>query len=211
MSGVATAAFRAAKAALRVELKSRIANIPHEELNRQSKIITEKVLESARFKSSHRVSIYLSIKNEIRVETAGILEQIFKQEKECFVPKFTPNTHQMSLLKIFSLEDYAKLIADDWEIKPPTDEDLQREDATAVTDKYHGGLDLMIVPGLAFTVQGHRLGGGKGYYDAYIQNHSHDPSGRPYTIGIAFKEQILYSIPCDVHDFIVDEVVYSDN
>lgn len=74
-----------------------------------------------------------------------------------------------------------------------------------------GGLDLMIVPGLAFTKRGHRLGGGKGYYDVYVQNCSHDPHGRPYTIGLAFKEQILHSIPTDVHDFMVDEVIYPDN
>lgn len=74
-----------------------------------------------------------------------------------------------------------------------------------------GGLDLMIVPGLAFTKKGHRLGGGKGYYDVYVQNCSHDPHGRPYTIGLAFNEQILHSIPTDVHDFMVDEVIYPDS
>ncbi|KFM74430.1 5-formyltetrahydrofolate cyclo-ligase, partial [Stegodyphus mimosarum] len=169
MTGTATAALRAAKAALRGELKKRIASIPHEEQFRQSKIVTEKVLENARFKGSHRISIYLSINEEIRVQTAGILEQIFKQDKECFVPKFTPNSHTMAMLKIHSLEDYAKLVADNWEVKPPTGEDMKREDASST-----GGLDLMIVPGLAFTKRGHRLGGGKGYYDVYVQNCSHD-------------------------------------
>ncbi|GFS29390.1 5-formyltetrahydrofolate cyclo-ligase [Trichonephila inaurata madagascariensis] len=232
MSGVATGALRAAKAALRGELRKRIASIPHEELSRQSKLVTEKVLEHSRFKSSRRVSLYLSINEEIRVQTWGILEQMLEQDKECFVPKFYPNSHQMTMLKVYSLEDYAKLVADDWTVKPPCDEDLQREDA-ATTEDYAklvaddwtvkppcdedlqredaattGGLDLMIVPGLGFTKRGHRLGGGKGYYDAYIQNCSLDPHGRPYTISLAFKEQILHSIPCDVHDFMVDEVIY---
>lgn len=205
MSGVATGALRAAKAALRGELRKRIASIPHEELSRQSKLVTEKVLEHSRFKSSRRVSLYLSINEEIRVQTWGILEQMLEQDKECFVPKFYPNSHQMTMLKVYSLEDYAKLVADDWTVKPPSEEDLQREDAAST-----GGLDLMIVPGLGFTKRGHRLGGGKGYYDAYIQNCSLDPHGRPYTISLAFKEQILHSIPCDVHDFMVDEVIYPD-
>ncbi|GFQ95675.1 5-formyltetrahydrofolate cyclo-ligase [Trichonephila clavata] len=205
MSGVATGALRAAKAALRGELRKRIASIPHEELSRQSKLVTEKVLEHSRFKSSRRVSLYLSINEEIRVQTWGILEQMLEQDKECFVPKFYPNSHQMTMLKVYSLEDYAKLVADDWTVKPPCDEDLQREDAAST-----GGLDLMIVPGLGFTKRGHRLGGGKGYYDAYIQNCSLDPHGRPYTISLAFKEQILHSIPCDVHDFMVDEVIHPD-
>ncbi|XP_055933363.1 5-formyltetrahydrofolate cyclo-ligase-like [Argiope bruennichi] len=206
MSGVATGALRAAKAALRSELRKRIASISHEELSRQSKLVTEKVLENPRFKSSHRVSLYLSIPEEIRVQTWGILEQMLEQDKECFVPKFYPNSHHMTFLKVYSMEDYAKLVADDWTVKPPSEEDLQREDASTT-----GGLDLMIVPGLAFTKRGHRLGGGKGYYDAYIQNCSLDPHGRPYTISPAFKEQILHSIPCDVHDFMVDEVIYPDD
>lgn len=37
----------------------------------------------------------------------------------------------MSMLKLHSLEDYAKLVADNWEVKPPTDEDLEREDASS--------------------------------------------------------------------------------
>lgn len=37
----------------------------------------------------------------------------------------------MSMLKLHSLEDYAKLVADNWEVKPPTDEDLKREDASS--------------------------------------------------------------------------------
>lgn len=36
----------------------------------------------------------------------------------------------MAMLKIYSLEDYAKLVADNWEVMPPTDEDLKREDAS---------------------------------------------------------------------------------
>ncbi|GBM09364.1 hypothetical protein AVEN_184074-1 [Araneus ventricosus] len=88
MSGVATGALRVAKAALRSELRKRIASISHEELSRQSKLVTEKVLENSRFKSSHRVSLYLSIPEEIRVQTWGILEQMLEQDKECFVPKF---------------------------------------------------------------------------------------------------------------------------
>lgn len=36
----------------------------------------------------------------------------------------------MTFLKVYSMEDYAKLVADDWTVKPPSDEDLKREDAS---------------------------------------------------------------------------------
>lgn len=73
-----------------------------------------------------------------------------------------------------------------------------------------GGLDLMIVPGLAFTSSGQRLGSGKGYYDFYLDRCQHDPHGRPYTIGLALRQQIFRSLPMDVHDVELDEVIYPD-
>lgn len=206
MTSAANAALRAAKHAVRVELKKRLALMSHEEKLRQSNLVTEKLFLNERFKGSRRVSIYLSIDQEIRIQTAGILNHIFNDGKECFVPKFTPNSHDVAMLKLHSLEDYAKLLVEKWDIKPPTEEDMNREEALST-----GGLDLMIVPGLAFTRRGHRIGGGKGYYDAFVQRCSHDPHGRPYTIGLAFIEQILHSIPVDEHDFMVDEVIFPDS
>ena len=49
-----------------------------------------------------------------------------------------------------------------WNIKQPSDDDI-REEALE-----NGGLDLMLVPGMAFTEDGKRLGRGKGYYDTYL-------------------------------------------
>jgi 5-formyltetrahydrofolate cyclo-ligase len=63
---------------------------------------------------------------------------------------------------------------------------------------------LLIVPGLAFTKLGDRLGRGKGYYDRYLENF------KGVTIGVAFNEQILEELPLDSHDrklnFVVSEV-----
>jgi 5-formyltetrahydrofolate cyclo-ligase len=62
-------------------------------------------------------------------------------------------------------------------------------------------LDLVLVPGVAFDLQGHRLGRGKGYYDRLLTN------VRGVKCGIAFDEQIVDAVPVgplDVHlDFIV--------
>lgn len=50
-----------------------------------------------------------------------------------------------------------------WKIKQPI-EDEPREEAL----EHPQGLDLVLVPGLAFTRAGERLGRGKGYYDSYL-------------------------------------------
>jgi 5-formyltetrahydrofolate cyclo-ligase len=68
-------------------------------------------------------------------------------------------------------------------------------------------LDLVIVPGLAFTTNGHRLGRGKGYYDSFLKKCSGVQERPPYTIALAFNEQIVPSIPVDTHDFVIDAVV----
>jgi 5-formyltetrahydrofolate cyclo-ligase len=55
--------------------------------------------------------------------------------------------------------------------------------------------DLILVPGLAFTKNGERLGYGKGYYDATLSVHS-----LPRAHGIAFREQEALTLPTDAHD-----------
>ena len=64
-------------------------------------------------------------------------------------------------------------------------------------------IDLVIVPGLAFTRDGQRLGQGGGYYDRYL------PLLRPdcITIGVCFDEQIVPDVPGEVHDQRVSRVV----
>ena len=65
-------------------------------------------------------------------------------------------------------------------------------------------IDVMIVPGVAFTRQGARCGRGKGFYDKYLSH-----SGfRAYTIGVCFPCQIVESLPTEPHDKTLDKVIY---
>jgi 5-formyltetrahydrofolate cyclo-ligase len=68
----------------------------------------------------------------------------------------------------------------------------------------------MIVPGVAFTESGHRLGHGRGYYDSYLERCLLHPQGPPFTLGLGFKQQIVSNIPCDDHDVKLDEVIFAD-
>ncbi|MCL2503004.1 MAG: 5-formyltetrahydrofolate cyclo-ligase [Coriobacteriia bacterium] len=65
------------------------------------------------------------------------------------------------------------------------------------------GIDAIIVPGVAFDAQGHRLGQGGGYYDRLL------PAVRSdcLLIGYAFDEQLVPEIPCETHDMRVDVVI----
>ena len=55
-------------------------------------------------------------------------------------------------------------------------------------------LDLILVPGIAFDLSGHRLGRGKGFYDRLLATILGP------TCGVAFDQQIVRQIPVEPHD-----------
>ena len=65
-------------------------------------------------------------------------------------------------------------------------------------------IDAMIVPGVAFTREGARLGRGKGFYDKYLSRNGF----RAYTIGVCYPCQVVEELPSEPHDKILDEVIY---
>ncbi len=66
-------------------------------------------------------------------------------------------------------------------------------------------LDAVIVPGVAFDKKGNRLGRGKGYYDRFLAS----LPKRTFSVGLAFRQQILPSIPLLRHDISVDKTVFA--
>lgn len=66
------------------------------------------------------------------------------------------------------------------------------------------------MPGLGFDKNGNRLGRGKGFYDTYLERCKAHPKGKPYTIALAFKEQLCAEVPVGEHDILIDEVIYED-
>jgi 5-formyltetrahydrofolate cyclo-ligase len=63
---------------------------------------------------------------------------------------------------------------------------------------------LFLVPGLAFSRGGHRLGRGRGFYDRFLRNLTARNRGgapRPLILGTAFSCQILAAVPSDENDF----------
>ena len=64
-------------------------------------------------------------------------------------------------------------------------------------------IDLMVVPGVAFTASGDRLGRGKGYYDKYLSREGF----RAYCVGVCYAHQLLEQLPTEPHDKQMDMVV----
>ena len=82
-----------------------------------------------------------------------------------------------------------------WNIREP-----QADSGTLVEP---GAIDLILIPGLAFSPGGGRLGRGAGFYDRLLAR----PGWRAFKIGICFDCQLAADLPVEAHDHAVDCVV----
>ena len=67
-------------------------------------------------------------------------------------------------------------------------------------------IEAVVVPGVAFTLDGARLGRGKGFYDKYMSQKGFKAS----KIGVCFRCQLVDAIPCEEHDIMMDTVLYNN-
>ncbi len=65
-------------------------------------------------------------------------------------------------------------------------------------------IDTVLVPGMAFDTEGHRLGRGKGYYDRFLTSLTRP---LPQLIGVCFDFQKVDFVPTESFDVSVDVVV----
>ncbi|XP_074036989.1 methenyltetrahydrofolate synthetase isoform X1 [Leptinotarsa decemlineata] len=191
-------AVKLAKAALRKEIEKRLAGLSPEDRNRQSEIIRNKLFALPQFQKSKNVSIFLSL--DVEVDTEPIVRKIFEDGKKCFVPRY--NKKGMEMVELYSMEDWENLPVTKWNIKQPSFKDERRNALEA-------GLDLIICPGVAFTVDGKRLGHGGGYYDRFLRHVSETQAVPPSVVAVALKEQIVDDVPTEETDFKIEQVLHA--
>jgi 5-formyltetrahydrofolate cyclo-ligase len=78
-----------------------------------------------------------------------------------------------------------------------------REPAASCVEMPPDDFDLILVPGVAFDLNGNRLGRGKGFYDRLLQKI------RCKKAGVCFDAQLLQKIPAEPHDAKVDFILTS--
>lgn len=118
----------------------------------------------------------------------------------------------MEMLRIYDVEDLGALPSGMWGIREPeqarSGSQGLRENALDV------GLDLILMPGVAFDRSFSRLGYGKGYYDKFIstykiKSHSRATHASPILLGLALEEHVLDAgtIPVGDMDWPVHGIV----
>eukprot|EP00050_Salpingoeca_kvevrii_P016688 m.57688 g.57688 ORF g.57688 m.57688 type:complete len:222 (-) comp7095_c0_seq2:49-714(-) len=194
MSGVHTL-----KRALRRELKARLAAMTAAQRAQSAAIVARKLVARSEYREAQRVAVFLSLPDE--VDTSPILADIFKSGRLCFVPRYEADSGRMEMLRVDSQADIDSLPLTPWNVRQPEDDGV-RAKALAT-----GGLDLILMPGLGFTLDGKRIGRGKGFYDRYLHR-CHKAGCRPKTVGLAHPAQLCSDIPTDELDVPLDAVVF---
>ena len=64
-------------------------------------------------------------------------------------------------------------------------------------------IDLIVVPGTAFTQAGARMGRGRGFYDKYLSQ----PGFRGVKVGVCYAHQLVGALPVEPHDVFMDYVI----
>ncbi|WP_311407175.1 5-formyltetrahydrofolate cyclo-ligase [Liquorilactobacillus uvarum] len=115
----------------------------------------EALFATSIWKKARTIGLTISSNNEI--DTKPIILQARMQAKKIFVPRIRAR-HQMDF---FQLRNDTVIKKNDFGIYEPQGKNglILKED-----------IDLMIVPGIAFSSEGDRIGFGGGYYDRYLLN-----------------------------------------
>ncbi|XP_016988156.1 5-formyltetrahydrofolate cyclo-ligase [Drosophila rhopaloa] len=189
------------KIALRKRMKDALKSLDSESIVRQSRAVTAKVLQSESFRQSTRVSIYLSTTSEL--DTTELLCEMFRLEKMVFVPTYEGT--KMKMVRLRGMDEYESLPLTKWNIKQP---DFKEAREDAMTNGH--GIDLFIVPGVAFTRTGARMGHGMGYYDKFLKQHADKyPHKKISLMALALNEQIISNeeLPMESHDVRLHSVI----
>lgn len=148
--------------------------------------LTIDMLNSHReFQNAKTVFCYVSYNGE--VETLELLSCIAK-EKTLTVPYCIDDNGNMIAVKISGTDDLKKGMYGILEPQNPVP--FPKEE-----------IDFVIVPGVAFSKDGYRLGYGKGYYDRFLADIN------PYKLGICKKELFLEKLPHGEYDIRMDSVL----
>ncbi|SHO47070.1 5-formyltetrahydrofolate cyclo-ligase [Nitrosotalea sinensis] len=155
------------------------------------KIASSKIRDNLRkidfYRQSTSIGVYYSIGSE--VQTHELIQEFFNQGKEVALPRVEKN--DIIFKKITSMSD---LEMGSFSVMEP------KEKCETVKK-----LDVILVPAIALTRDGYRLGYGFGFYDRYLHGK------KSKKIGLAYAKHILKSFPHDDHDIKMDCIVTEDS
>ena len=156
--------------------------------SRTSEAISDRLLGLDSFQQSSVIAAYISFGSEFHTDI--MINEAVRLGKTIVLPKIEPSSRLLSF-RTFN-GDFNELLSGRWGIPEPDPEKSQLID--------YSQIDFMVVPGIAFSDQGFRLGYGGGYYDSVMAKMPESS----VTVAPVFSIQILPEVPREAHDLKVD-------
>lgn len=149
------------------------------DIEKDSNLIFNKVAQSNEYIMSSAVYIYVDYKNEVK--TINFMEKAWADGKRVAVPRVEGK--KMEFYFIDSMND----------LQPGKKGILEPKKNMELANAADA---LVIMPGVAFDPQLHRIGYGGGYYDRFMKENPWH-----YSIAVAFEFQMFDEVPFEQHDY----------
>lgn len=175
------------KKELRRSIRERKRAMPEEEIVSRSEKLGRLFADSEAYKNAKTIYGYLPYNQEVR--TVPMLERAMKDGKRVAVPKCYGDE-----MKFIFMEDLSKVEKGYANIPEPIADGPVADDETA----------LVLMPGLAFDPEGHRIGYGGGFYDKFLAAEPNHP-----TLALCYAFQMLPKLETEAHDIPVDYVIWA--
>ena len=175
------------KAELRKQVLQEMKAIPRGQKQAMDQALTDQFLKHPFYQEAKVIATYLSFPHEF--QTQELIEQALKDCKKVLIPKTYPKGRMD-----FVVYDPEQLVKTSFGLLEPQG-DLEVVDASQI--------DLIHVPGLAFTTEGYRIGYGGGYYDRYLKHFTGHSMSTIYPCQIQDFSPESHDIP--VQEVLIDE------
>ncbi len=177
------------KKSLRKLVREKLAAMSPAVAHAKSMAACKRLMAQPEFQSARTLMIYLPLPDEVDVSPIAL--RGWQEQKLIAAPKVSWDQRHMIPIEIRSLETGVVRTARG--LREPADgEPIPLE-----------MLDLVVVPALAFDPQGNRLGRGAGFYDRFLAQ----PQFQGLAVGLAFREQVIDSLPVQENDVPVQMLV----
>ena len=177
------------KAELRKKILQEMKTLSQEQKQAMDRDLTERFLQHPFYQEAKVIATYLSFPHEF--QTQELIEQALKDDKKVLIPKTYPKGRMD-----FVVYHPQQLVKTSFGLLEPQG-DLEVVEPSQI--------DLIHVPGLAFTTEGYRIGYGGGYYDRYLEHFA------GHTMSTIYPFQVQ-EFNFENHDIPVQEVlIYEGN
>ena len=173
------------KSELRAMIRQQKRALTEQQIEKASLELGEKFFACEQYQNAKTIYGYMPYNQEVR--TVPMLERAMRDGKQVAVPKVYGDT-----MRFILVTDLTAMEKSDFGIPEPIADGPVADDPCA----------LVLMPGLAFTAQGDRMGYGGGYYDKFLAAEPDHP-----TVALCYDFQLLESLPTEEYDVPVHLVL----